>query len=208
MKDHEIIKHIPLIKKVIRDMHCRYRTEEEYQEYYSAGTLGLVKGAKTYDGSVKVSTYLYACIKNEIAQVFTYNSRQKRYGQVESLNKLIKDGDESSGELQDTIASDEDIEKEFQERQDYEKLYRAINMLKPYKRKLIIENYGLHCKKKTIRELAKEHGRSKTGINVAIESARRQIKENLDQIDKEEKKTAKKALNPSVEDLLKEQLYD
>ena len=127
---------------------------------------------------------------------------------MESLNKLIKDGDESSGELQDTIASDEDIEKEFQERQDYEKLYRAINMLKPYKRKLIIENYGLHCKKKTIRELAKEHGRSKTGINVAIESARRQIKENLDQIDKEEKKTAKKALNPSVEDLLKEQLYD
>lgn len=208
MKDQEITKHIPLIKKVIRDMHCRYRTEEEYQEYYSAGTLGLVKGAKTYDGSVKVSTYLYACIKNEIAQVFTYNSRQKRYGQVESLNKLIKDGDESSGELQDTIASDEDIEKEFQERQDYEKLYRAINMLKPYKRKLIIENYGLHCKKKTIRELAKEHGRSKTGINVAIESARRQIKENLDQIDKEEKKTAKKALNPSVEDLLKEQLYD
>ena len=208
MKDQEITKHIPLIKKVIRDMHCRYRTEEEYQEYYSAGTLGLVKGAKTYDGSVKVSTYLYACIKNEIAQVFTYNSRQKRYGQVESLNKLIKDGDESSGELQDTIASEEDIEKEFQERQDYEKLYRAINMLKPYKRKLIIENYGLHCKKKTIRELAKEHGRSKTGINVAIESARRQIKENLEQIDKEEKKTAKKALNPSVEDLLKEQLYD
>lgn len=208
MKDQEITKHIPLIKKVIRDMHCRYRTEEEYQEYYSAGTLGLVKGAKTYDGSVKVSTYLYACIKNEIAQVFTYNSRQKRYGQVESLNKLIKDGDESSGELQDTIASDEDIEKEFQERQDYEKLYRAINMLKPYKRKLIIENYGLHCKKKTIRELAKEYGKSKTGINVAIESARRQIKENLEQIDKEEKKTAKKALNPSVEDLLKEQLYD
>lgn len=208
MKDQEITKHIPLIKKVIRDMHCRYRTEEEYQEYYSAGTLGLVKGAKTYDGSVKVSTYLYACIKNEIAQVFTYNSRQKRYGQVESLNKLIKDGDESSGELQDTIASEEDIEKEFQERQEYEKLYRAINMLKPYKRKLIIENYGLHCKKKTIRELAKEHGKSRTGTLNAIHSAIKQIKENLDQIDKEEKKTAKKALNRSVEDLLKEQLYD
>ena len=208
MKDQEIIKHIPLIKKVIKDMHCRYRTVEEYQDYYSAGTLGLVKGAKTYDGSVKVSTYLYACIKNEIAQVFAYNSRQKRYGQVESLNRPLLDGDERSGELQDTIASDENIENQFQEKESYENLYRAINRLKPYKRKLIIENYGIGCTRKTIRELAKEHGKSRTGVLNAIHSARKQIKENLDQIDKEEKKKARNAPNRSVEDLLKEQLYD
>lgn len=208
MKDHEITRHIPLVKKAIKDMHCRYQDENEYEEYFSAGLLGLVKGAKTYDGSVKVSTYLYACIKNEIAQVFTYNSRQKRYGRVESLNRPLLDGDERSGELQDTIASDENIENQFQERESYENLYRAINRLKPYKRKLIIENYGIGCTRKTMRELAKENGRSRTAINNAIESARRQIKENLDQIDKEQKKKARNASNRSVEELLKEQLYD
>lgn len=208
MKEQEIIKHIPLIKKVIKDLHCRYRTEEEYQEYYSIGTLGLVKGARSYDGSSKPSTYLYACIKKEILHMFAYNSRQKRYGQVESLNQPIITGDESSGELQDTIASDENIENQFQERESYENLYRAINRLKPYKRKIIIENYGIGCTRKTIRELAKENGRSRTAINNALESARRQIKDNLDQIDKEQKKKARNASNRSVEDLLKEQLYD
>ena len=208
MKEQEIIKHIPLIKKVIKDLHCRYRTEEEYEEYYSAGTLGLVKGAKTYDGSVKVSTYLYACIKNEITQVFAYNSRQKRNGIVESLNKPVIEGDKRSGELQDTIPSDEDIEKKFQEELKYEYLYKAINRLKPYKRALIIKNYGLGCRKKTIRELAKEYGRSRTGINNAIESARKQIRENLEIIDQEEKEKKKHKPEKSVEELLKEQLYD
>ena len=208
MKDHEITRHIPLVKKVIKDMHCRYQDENEYEEYFSAGLLGLVKGAKTYDGSVKVSTYLYACIKNEIARVFKNNSKERRYGIIESLNKPLIDGDEGSGELQDTISSGEDIEAQFQETEEYAKLYEAINRLKPYKRELIIQNYGLGCTRKTIRELAKEHGKSRTGVLNAIHRARKQIRENLEQIDKEEKKKARMGLNRSVEDLLKEQLYD
>ena len=208
MKDQEITRHLPLIKKVIKDLHCKCRTEDEYQEYYSIGTLGLVKGARSYDGSTKPSTYLYACIKREIMQKFAYNSRQKRYGMVESLNKTIINGDEGSGELQDMIASEENIEAQFQEKEYYDNLYEAINRLKPYKRELIIQNYGLYGKKLTIRELAKKYHRSRTGINNAIESARKQIKENLIQIDKEGKNNAKKHAEKSVEELLKEQLYD
>lgn len=208
MKDQEITRHLPLIKKVIKDLHCKCRTEDEFQEYYSIGMLGLVKGARNYDGSTKPSTYLYACIKREILQRFAYNSRQKRYGIVESLNQPIINGDEGSGELQDTIASDENIEAQFQDEETYKNLHEAINRLKPYKRKLIIENYGIGCRRKTIRELATEHGKSRTGTLNAIHSAIKQLKENLDQIDKEQKKKARNAPKRSVEDLLKEQLYD
>ena len=73
-----ILNNLGLIYKVIKDLKCYWRTEDEFQDYYDAGLEGLIMGAKTYDGSSKPSTYLYPCIKNMIIREFVTSEQLKR----------------------------------------------------------------------------------------------------------------------------------
>ena len=46
--DNLIITNQGLIGKAIKDLKCYWRTEDEFQDLYDAGMIGLIKGAKEY----------------------------------------------------------------------------------------------------------------------------------------------------------------
>lgn len=203
----DITKHLGLVNKVIKDLNCQYRNKEEYQEYYDAGIMGLVKGSKAYNGSSTPATYLYSCIRNEITQVFYYKTRMKRLGQPESLNKPIKDDDESTHELQDFIPSEENVEEDFQKKIQYENLYHALDQLKPYEKTIVMRNYGIGYERRTIRQLAHEYHKSRTAIGNTIKRARMKLKNILEQNqDGYEIKRKEKEQKKTLEDIIKENL--
>lgn len=76
--DNLIITNQGLIGKVIKDLKCYWRTEDEFQDLYDAGMIGLIKGAKEYKKELSSkSTYLYECIKNEICKSIYLNNQDK-----------------------------------------------------------------------------------------------------------------------------------
>ena len=84
--DNIIITNQGLIGKAIKDLKCYWRTEDEFQDLYDAGMIGLIKGAKEYKKELSsTSTYLYTCIKNEICKSIYLSEMQKR-----KINKIYE----------------------------------------------------------------------------------------------------------------------
>lgn len=128
-----------LIMFVIKDMKLRYRTDE----LFDVGMVGFVKGINTYDKSMNIaySTYLYACIKNEILHQLTYEKRKMRTGyEVVSLNSLVGD----KAELQDFIGYEVNYVEDYCDRESIEVMKFEIESL-PYTDQLILNHlFGLN----------------------------------------------------------------
>ena len=76
-----------LIPKVIKDINCQYRSQDEWQEYFDAGEIGLVIAINTFDiNRGDKSTYFYTCIKHNILILFKSKVSYKR-----RINYLEKD---------------------------------------------------------------------------------------------------------------------
>lgn len=144
MDDNLILENIPLIYKAIKDMHCYWKTEDEFQSLYDAGLEGLIRGAKSYNESKgKPSTFLYPCIKNNICREICLSECDKR-----KINKEIKISlDNEVNSKNDTTYKDflEDssvnIEEEIEKKLEIERLLNAVNSLENEKDKKIIKMY-------------------------------------------------------------------
>lgn len=175
MKEEIILNNLGLIHKAIKDLHCVYRNQEEYDNFYYAGLLGLIKASQTYDETKGKSTYLYNNICLRIKNVFRYNSNPKRHnGLAEvSLNIEIQ-----NGELQDLIISNYNLEKEVLNKILIED---TLNKLKNRRYKTYIkEYYGIGTPQLNIPELALKYGVSKQCVQQTIkwglELMRKEIK--------------------------------
>ena len=106
MKDKIVLENLGLIYKVIKDLHCNYTNQEEFEQYYYAGLVGLIKASKTYDPTKSKSSYLVNGIRKSILSTFVIRSAKKRYTGMYniSLNKEINDI-----ELQDLIVNEYDF---------------------------------------------------------------------------------------------------
>lgn len=189
--DNLIIENQRLIYKAIKDMHCVYKTEDEFQELYDAGLEGLIKGAKLYDESKgKPSTWLYPCIQNKIMQCFTIRSAKKRkneFGRDVSLYEKAYN-DEDSLEIIDTIEdSNINIEKDLEKKLEIEKLMYAVDNLKNEKDKLFLcEFYGLKgYERLSLQELQKKYGVSHSLVSFRLKRARETLRNFLESNDKE-----------------------
>lgn len=88
MHDELILNNIPLIKKCIKDMRLYWNTEDEFQDYYDAGLLGLINGAKTYNESKARQSQVHIYInvlELQLVKKFSYQIIQS-----ELLIKCIK----------------------------------------------------------------------------------------------------------------------
>ena len=109
MKNEIIEKNIGLIYKAMNDLNCTYYTQEDFEEYYFAGLVGLIKASRTYDETKGKSGYLYTSIKNEIKRVFNWRNWRCR---SEIKNNVSLNTKINETELQDLIVSNYDLENE------------------------------------------------------------------------------------------------
>ena len=174
-KEELYLKYKRLVPKVMQDLHCIYRTEEERQQYYDYAELGLIRGISNYDPTKELSTrYFYLCIRNSITNYFRAKNMQKRY--LDYTNMASLDEEIYADTVEDKSVN---IEKQIIEKETNEKLHKAINSLKPIYKDVICRYYGFYGKDYTLEEISQIYGISKQAVYVKKENALKQIKKEM-----------------------------
>ena len=189
MNEKIVLKNLGLINKVMQDMNCLIRDDEDYDFYYHIGLLGLIEASKTYNEEKGKSGYLYKGIKVRIFNAFRYNLRDKRHTTIPdiSLNKTINDI-----ELIDLIPSNYNLEEEIITKVYVEQLLSKLKE-KKYK-KYLMEYYGIGSVKLTAGEMADKYGVSKQAIFHAIDRGLEKLREEIE-YEKKDIKTKNKMGN-------------
>lgn len=190
MNDELVLKNMPLIYKCIKDMRLYWNTEDEFQNYYDAGLIGLINGVKHYDESKSMpSTYLYQCIKNEIGHEIIMSNTQKRI-----INKMYKtslsevvSNDSDLTYLDLLVDPNVDIENDIIKKEKIEELINAVNQLTNEKDKLFIcEFYGLMgYERLSSKDIQKKYSITHQAVYTRLTRAKRKLKKYLEK--KEEK---------------------
>lgn len=183
-----VTDNLALIGFMIKKLHCKWETEDEYQNYYDCGLEGLIKGAKSYDESKgKPSTYLSQCIAHSIQKFFQLSSLPKRCnpsGKDISLNYEIE-GDNLNDytEFGDLIPDPNvNVEEEVDKILEKERVLYAVNNLKNEKDKIAIKMYyGLdgYEELKSFDKIAKKFGVSRSAIFSRLTRAKKELKKSL-----------------------------
>ena len=173
MREEKILKHLGLIYKVMKDLHCDLAEKEDY---YFAGLVGLINGIDNYDNTKsKEITFLYNCIKYSIIREFKFRASKKRNVIPVSLNTVIDK--ESQTELQDIIPSNMNIEQELIKCEQLKAIYNAIDKLKNSLNKTYFcEYYGINQEPKNIVQIALKYGITSAAVSRGIERAKNKIK--------------------------------
>lgn len=137
-----LIEHnLRLVAHIIKKYYSNYNEQEDL---ISIGTIGLIKGIKSFDPDkgTKLATYAAKCIENEILMYFR---NQKKSSQDISINEPI-DTDTQGNPLtlmdiiyvDDTIIDDLDLSHRISRLNEY-----IEKMEKPRDREILIRRYGL-----------------------------------------------------------------
>lgn len=119
-------------------------TKVDLEDLVSIGTIGLIKGIKTYsmDKNIKLATYASRCIDNEILMYLRKNKKVKT--EVSFDESLSFDSDGNELHLEDILGTDPDIVTRGLEEDTNKKLVMdEINKLDNRDREIIVMRYGL-----------------------------------------------------------------
>ena len=136
------------------------------ENYYDVGMIGLVKGAKKYncDLGYSESSFLTKCIINEILCQRRKENNKCRVNLdfVISLSSPVHE----NINLEDTLKSNVDIQKDLEDKEEVLILEDAISELSSMERFIIVYSYGLFGEDKlTQREIAKRTGQSQANVS-------------------------------------------
>jgi len=142
-------------------------TNVDLEDLVSIGTIGLIKGIKTYsmDKNIKLATYASRCIDNEILMYLRKNKKIKT--EVSFDESLSFDMDGKEIHLEDILGTAPDIVTKGLE-EDFNKkiVIEEINRLNPRDREIIVLRYGLNNRKvMTQKEVAELLGISQSYIS-------------------------------------------
>lgn len=142
-------------------------TMYDLEDIVSIGTIGLIKGIKTYklDKNIKLATYASRCIDNEILMFLRKNKRRKVEISFEDSINLDSDGNELH--LEDVLGTENDyVEKTYEEEVDKILLSKEIETLPKRDREILTLRYGLNNSKEyTQKEVAEMLGISQSYIS-------------------------------------------
>ena len=117
---------------------------ESLEDIVSIGTIGLIKGVKTYklDKNIKLATYASRCIDNEILMFLRKNKKRKIEVSFEDSINLDSEGNELH--LEDVLGTEDNIvEKEYEDKIDKDILSKEIENLPERDREILVLRYGL-----------------------------------------------------------------
>lgn len=120
-------------------------TKIDLEDLVSIGTIGLIKGVRTYklDKNIKLATYASRCIDNEILMFLRKN--KKRRGEVSFEDSLSYDSEGNELHLEDILGTDHDIvTKGIEKETEKQLLYQEIEKLSSRDRQIMIMRYGLY----------------------------------------------------------------
>ena len=119
-------------------------TGVDLEDLVSIGTIGLIKGIKTYsmDKNIKLATYASRCIDNEILMYLRKNKKLKT--EISFEDSLSFDGEGNELHLEDVLGTDANIVTRPLE-DEYEKsvVLEEINKLSPRDKEIMVLRYGL-----------------------------------------------------------------
>ena len=142
-------------------------TRVDLEDLVSIGTIGLIKGIKTFskDKNIKLATYASRCIDNEILMYLRKNKRAK--SEVSFDESLSFDTDGNELKLEDILGTDADIvTKGIEQETERELVMAEINKLNSRDKQIIVLRYGLlGHKEMTQKEVADLLGISQSYIS-------------------------------------------
>ena len=128
----------------------------DLEDLVSIGTIGLIKGIKTYklDKNIKLATYASRCIDNEILMFLRKN--KKRNSEVSLEDSINFDNEGNELKLEDVFGTEDDVVEKSLESKYYKILLeKEVKNLTSRDRDIIEQRYGLFGKKElTQKELA------------------------------------------------------
>ncbi|MBQ7740533.1 MAG: RNA polymerase sporulation sigma factor SigK [Eubacterium sp.] len=159
-----------------------YSKTNDAEDLISIGTIGLIKAVDSFDYTkgAKLATYASRCIENEILMYF--RSNKKRSCDVYFGDEIESDSESGTLTIEDIAADDEDLEKRYEKKSDWEKVKEYIeNMPSPREKKIIILRYGLNNKRPLPqREVAKRLGISRSYVSRIEKRVLEKIKEEIE----------------------------
>ena len=142
-------------------------TGVDLEDLVSIGTIGLMKGVKTFssDKNIKLATYASRCIDNEILMFLRKNKKVR--GEVSFEESLSFDADGNELHLEDVIGTKADIvTKPLEDDLNKKLMLEEIDKLNKRDREIIIMRYGLfNREEKTQKEVADILGISQSYIS-------------------------------------------
>ena len=142
-------------------------TGVDLEDLVSIGTIGLMKGVKTFsmDKNIKLATYASRCIDNEILMFLRKN--KKRKGEVSFEDSLSYDAEGNELHLEDILGTAANVvTKGIEDANDRRELYREIEKLNERDKQIMILRYGLFgTEEKTQKEVASMLGISQSYIS-------------------------------------------
>ena len=132
------------LRLVAHIMKKYYAPASDQEDLISIGTIGLIKGISTFDGSkgARLATYAARCVENEILMHFR---SQKKSAQDVSLSDCIETGSDGAAlSLMDVVSDDWDLLDQVITRESVEHLLEAVQkVLTPQEKLVISMRYGL-----------------------------------------------------------------
>ena len=171
------------LRLVAHIMKKYYAPNSDQEDLISIGTIGLIKGISTFDGSkgARLATYAARCVENEILMHFR---SQRKSAQDVSLSDCIETGSDGAAlSLMDVVSDDWDLLDQVITRESVERLRAVVqSALTPQERLVISMRYGLGGKiQKRQREVADLCGISRSYVSRiekrALEKLRRALEE-------------------------------
>ncbi len=142
-------------------------TMYDLEDLVSIGTIGLIKGVKTYklDKNIKLATYASRCIDNEILMFLRKNKRRKVEVSFEDSINLDSDGNELH--LEDVLGTEDNVvEKTYEDELDKIILEKEIEKLNERDKEILTLRYGLkNSEEYTQKEVADMLGISQSYIS-------------------------------------------
>ena len=117
---------------------------ETLEDLVSIGSIGLIKGIKTYkpDKNIKLATYASRCIENEILMFLRKNKR--RNAEISFEDSINFDGEGNELHLEDVFGTDPElIPKAYEDKIDKIILLKEIDKLSDRDKEIIKMRYGL-----------------------------------------------------------------
>ena len=142
-------------------------TGVDLEDLVSIGTIGLMKGVKTFsnDKNIKLATYASRCIDNEILMFLRKNKKVK--GEISFEESLSFDADGNELHLEDVLGTEKDVvTKPLEDELNKRLMMEEIDKLNPRDREIIVMRYGLfNREEKTQKEVADILGISQSYIS-------------------------------------------
>ena len=150
----------------------------DLEDLVSIGTIGLIKGIKTYklDKNIKLATYASRCIDNEILMFLRKN--KKRISEVSFEDSVNLDSEGNELHIEDIFGTEEDlVEKSIECKDDKALLQEEVKKLDDRDKEIIELRYGLSGKKElTQKELAEKLKISQSYISRIEKKVRKKLK--------------------------------